>query len=155
MNPYRETIDFAASMSAEHGELHDALARAAREAAPVGPAAQRVVKYFAQHAEKEQRAIAPLLALLPDAANGKIDARMAEAIPVFRDLEAVLPDLIAEHHVIRAALESLVAAAKEKDRAELGELAERALAHMRMEEAVVYPAALLLGRYLRIRFGAG
>lgn len=155
MNPYKETVDFAASMSAEHGDLHDALARAAREQAPVGPAAQRVVKYFAQHAEKEQRTIAPLLALLPDAAHGKIDARMADAIPVFRDLEGLLPDMIAEHHVIRAALESLVAAARDKDRADLGELAERALAHMRMEEAVVYPAALLLGRYLRIRFGAG
>lgn len=155
MNPYREPVDFAAALSADHGELRDALARAAREPAPIGPAAQRVAKYFAEHAEKEQRTIAPLLALLPDASYGKIDARMADAIPVFRDLENVLPDMVAEHHVIRAALESLVAAGKEKDRADIGEIVERALAHMRMEEAVVYPAALLLGRYLRMRFGTG
>jgi hypothetical protein len=155
MNPYREPIDFAAVLSADHGELHDALARAAREPAPIGPAAQRVVKYFAEHAEKESRTIAPLLALLPDASHGKIDARMADAIPVFRELESVLPDMVAEHHVIRAALESLVAAGREKERPDIAEIAGHALAHMRMEEAVVYPAALLLGRYLRIRFGTG
>lgn len=154
MNPYKETIDFDANLAAEHGELHDALARAAREPAPIGPAAQRVARFFAPHAEKEQRLVAPLVALLPDAAAGRIDARMADATPGFRDLEAQLPDLVAEHHVIRAALEPLLAAARESDRVDIGELAERMLAHLRSEEAVTYPAARLLGRYVRMRFGS-
>lgn len=141
------------ALTAEHGEIHGGLARASREPGPIGVAAQRVARYFSDHAKKEDELVVPLLSLLPAAAEGKLDAEMADALPVFDRLEGGVADLQAEHRMIAAALELLVAAAKAEDRTDLGELSVRLMAHVRLEEAVIYPAALLLGRYLRVRFG--
>lgn len=143
------------ALAAEHGEIHDKLARAAREPGDIGEAAQRVARYFRQHAEREERLIFPLLALLPAAIQNKVDVKMADTLPAFAELETVLPDMLAEHHIISAALEKLLEAAKAKNRPEYGELAVRILDHARLEEAVLYPSAMLLGKYLRLRFGLG
>ena len=128
------------TLSAEHGEIHDRLLQAAREPGAIGAAAQRAARYFELHAAKEERLVAPLLALLPAAARGKLTGGMAEALPLFASLEAELPEMISEHHMIGAALETLVGAARAEDRAEFAELAARLLAHMRLEEQVIYPA---------------
>jgi hemerythrin superfamily protein len=142
-------------LSAEHGEIHDRLSRAAREPGAIGEAAQRVARYFSQHAEKEERLVFPLLALLPVAAHNKIDVSMAEELPRFAQLEALMPDMLAEHHMISAALEKLLEAARAQDRAEFAALAAHVLNHSKLEEAVIYPALLLLGKFLRRRFGLG
>jgi hypothetical protein len=140
-------------LSADHGEIHDRLARAARESGPLGEAAKRVARHFARHAEKEERLVTPLLALLPRAAQAKPDPAMATALPLFGEFKASLDEMVAEHHVISAGLEALVKEAHAAERAEFGALAARLVAHMRLEEEVIYPAALLLGRYLRLRLG--
>ena len=143
------------ALAVEHGEIHDELARAAREPGAIGEAAQRVARYFQQHAEKEERSVFPLLALLPGAAHGKVDVGMADALPRFEELDRLMPDLVAEHRMISAALEKLLEAARAQDRAELGQLAARILDHAKLEEAVIYPAAVLVGKFLRLRFGLG
>lgn len=140
-------------LSADHGEIHDRLALAARERGPIGEAAKRVARHFAQHAEKEEKLVAPLLALLPRAARERPDPAMAEALPRYDRLLASIDDLAAEHRVISAGLEALIAAARAEQRTEFAELAARLVDHMRLEESVIYPAALLAGRYLRLRFG--
>lgn len=139
--------------SADHGEIHDRLTRAARERGPIGEAAKRVARHFAQHAEKEEKLVAPLLALLPRAARERPDAAMTEALPLYDRLLASHEDLVAEHRVISAGLEALVSAAHAAQRPEFAELAARLVGHMRLEEMVIYPAALLVGRYLRLRLG--
>lgn len=143
------------ALAAEHGEIHDQLARAAHEPGAIGEAAQRLARYFAQHAEKEERLVAPLLALLPSAAHNKVGVHMADELPRFAELERAMPEILAEHRMIGAAVEKLLEAAKAQDRAEFGELAGRILGHARLEETVIYPAALLLGKFLRLRFGLG
>jgi uncharacterized protein YicC (UPF0701 family) len=137
--------------SADHGDIHDRLARASRAEGAIGEAARRVARYFAQHAEKEERLVTPLVALLPLAARGVLDARMSEALPLFNEFSDAVKDMISEHHMIGAALELLVAAARAEEGAELASLASRMVAHMRLEEEVVYPAALVLGKYLQLR----
>jgi hemerythrin HHE cation binding domain-containing protein len=143
------------ALSADHGDIHDRLARAARELGPIGAASQRVAGYFDRHVEAEERLVVPLLELLQPVAQGKLNERMAQAMPLFAEFEAHLKDMVAEHHMISAALEKLVEAAHAADRAEFAALAARLVAHMRLEEEVLYPAALLVGRYLNLRFGLG
>ena len=143
------------ALAVEHGQIHDQLARASREPGAIGEAAQRAARYFQQHTEKEERLVFPLLALLPAVAGGKVNVEMADALPRFEELDKLLPDMLAEHRMISAALEKLLEAARAQDRAELGELAAQILDHAKLEEAVIYPAAVLLGRFLRLRFGLG
>jgi iron-sulfur cluster repair protein YtfE (RIC family) len=141
------------AFTSEHGEIHDRLVHAAREPGPIGEAARRVERFFDQHAAKEERLVAPLLELLPRVARHKPDSSMARALPLFDEFSGAVDDMISEHHVISAALEALVAAAHAADRPEFAALAARLVSHMRLEETVIYPAALLLGKHLRLRLG--
>ncbi len=136
-----------------HADIRDGLARAAHETGGIGESAQRAVRSFSEHAEKEERIVFPLLGLLPRVTHNRIDADMAQVLPQFDQLEAMLPDLLAEHRMISHALEKLVESAKSADRADFGGLVARILDHQKLEEAVIYPSALLLGRYLSIRLG--
>jgi capsid portal protein len=132
-------------------ELRELLIAAAREPGAIGEAAKRAERLFAEHARKEEKLVFPLLAMLPNVAMGKPHAQQGEALDLSRQLEDALPDLMAEHEVIAGALEALVAAARQADRADLGELAARILGHAHLEESVLYPAALVLAKYLRMR----
>ena len=135
----------------DHGEIHDRLTAAARESGAIGEAAARAARYWAEHVKKEEKLVFPLLAMLPNVAMGKPHPRLPEALDLSRQLEAAIPDLQAEHEMIGGALEALVEAAKGVDRPDLGELAARILGHAHLEESVLYPAALVLAKYLRAR----
>jgi hypothetical protein len=80
-------------------------------------------------------------ALPPAAAEATV--RMAER------LQAELPEMLAEHGRIVAALAALAAAARAEGRADLVRFAEALKRHARIEEEVLYPAAVLLGEQLR------
>ena len=135
----------------EHIELRELLIAAAKEPGAIGEAAARAERLFAEHVRKEEKLVFPLLAMLPNVAMGKPHAQQGQALDLSRDLDAALQDLMAEHEVIAGALELLVAAAKKSDRADLGEVAARILDHAHLEESVLYPAALVLAKYLRLR----
>jgi iron-sulfur cluster repair protein YtfE (RIC family) len=137
------------AFTSDHGEIHDRLVQAAREAGAIGETARRVERFFSQHAAKEERLVAPLLALLPRLARHKPDAEMAQVLRLYDEFSGALDDMISEHHVISAALEDLVAAAHAAERPEFAALAARLVSHMRLEESVLYPAAVLVGKYLR------
>ena len=60
----------------------------------------------------------------------------------------------AEHRAIVAALERLVDAARDAQRFEYAEFAQRLVVHARVEEEVMYPAAILVGEYLKLTLAA-
>lgn len=144
-------ISHPRALGNEHIELRELLIAAAREPGPIGEAAKRAERLFAEHVRKEERIVFPLLAMLPNVAMGKPHPRQGEALELSGQLEGSLQDLMAEHEVIAGALEALIDAAKKADRADLGELAARILGHAHLEESVLYPAALVLAKYLRMR----
>ena len=58
--------------------------------------------------------------------------------------------MLAEHQSIVAALDKLSAAAKEAGKLEYVEFAEDLKLHAQTEEEVTYPAAILIGEYVRL-----
>jgi geranylgeranyl pyrophosphate synthase len=66
-------------------------------------------------------------------------------------LKTELPEMLAEHEKIRGALERLGQAATKEGRPQLAYFAAKLLRHARMEEEVLYPAAIVLGEYLKSR----
>jgi len=57
--------------------------------------------------------------------------------------------MLAEHRTIVAALERLVEEARRAERNDIVEFAAKLILHAQTEEQVMYPAALLVGRFVR------
>ena len=63
-------------------------------------------------------------------------------------LERELPQMLAEHRRVGVARERFEAAARKAGKAEYVRLSETLAAHALQEEQVLYPAAILVGRYV-------
>ena len=85
-------------------------------------------------------------------AGGEVSTAMAEVQKFTDRLEAELPAM-QEHQAIAGALQRLHEAATRAGRVDIVDFGRRPKAHARTEEEVMYPAAVLVGRYVRLRLG--
>jgi hypothetical protein len=53
--------------------------------------------------------------------------------------------------VIRTAAELFLRAARDAGRSDCFQFAEKLMHHLRLEEEIMYPAAIVLGEYLKLR----
>lgn len=143
-----------ASLRLQHQELHDFLSRAAHEPGALGEAASLVARLLRAHAAQEESFAMPPLGLLSELATGRgAHPYMAPAIQHVAWLRAHLDDMRAAHRAIEAALERLIAAARAAERFDYAAYAQRLIVHARVEEEVLYPAAILVGEYLALKLG--
>jgi hemerythrin superfamily protein len=66
-------------------------------------------------------------------------------------LKAQYGQMLADHDTINAAIRKLMEAAEEEDKPEYVSFAHKLVLHARTEEEVFYPAAILIGEYLKLR----
>ena len=137
------------SLLEEHAELHTSFEAAARMPGETGAAARRVIALRTRHVEKEHRIAYPLLRLLPMVGQGPVEPWMTELLPLADQLRAALPDLKREHVEIVRALDVLHAAAWAEGHPEYAFLAQRLKHHIRVEEEILYPAALVTAECVR------
>ncbi|MCG5485468.1 MAG: hemerythrin domain-containing protein [Sinorhizobium meliloti] len=138
------------SLTAEHSALHAELVDATKAGGRVGEAAREVARRLHPHFIREEEFALPPLGLLGALAKGTLIPEMADVLTLADRLEAELPGMLAEHEQIVAALGELVAAAKAENKPKFVEFAEKLILHARTEEEVLYPAALVVGRYVRL-----
>lgn len=137
-----------ASIAAEHRELHETLGRASKEDGELGAATRRLENALAPHFRREEEIATPPLGLLPALASGEATAQMRAVVPMTQALERELPQMMQEHQVIRAAAGEFRKAAQAAGRTEYVRFADQLAAHARQEEEILYPAAVLVGRYV-------
>lgn len=137
----------------EHQAPHDRLRQATQAGGEVGEAAITLARLMQPHFVKEDQIALPPLGLLAALARGEWNAEMAEVLMLTEQLEAELPQMLAEHQTIVAALKTLQEAAARAGRTEIVAFAEDLVEHARTEEEVVYPAAVLVGQLVRQRLG--
>lgn len=142
-------IETPPSLKAEHDALHAALAAATREPGRTGEAARAVARVLHPHFEKEEEYALPPLGLLRDLSEGRVTPGMADVIAMTETLEVELPRMLAEHKDIAAALDRLIDAAKAEGKPDVVRFAKELMQHARIEEEIAYPAALLVGRYVK------
>jgi hypothetical protein len=142
------------SIREEHAALREALARGSREPGAIGAAVRELSARMEPHFVKEEELALPPLSVLPALASGRPVPNQARILDLATRLEAELPTMIAEHRSIGEAVEAMVAAADAADRPDVAELGEEILHHARSEEEITYPAAVLVGRYLRVAPGS-
>lgn len=148
------------SLVAEHEEIHADLVRATQEPGQVGAAAKELAAIMHPHFTKEEELAMPPLGMLQDVARGALPLATAKEpgkrppiLDITDRLEAELPAMLEEHKSIVAALEKLAAAARKENKPEWVAFAERLGHHATMEEEVLYPTAILVGRYIKAVLG--
>ncbi len=139
------------SLQQEHEELHDELRRATQAGGDVGEAARTLAQLMHPHFIKEDQIALPPLALLSVLAEGEVTPAMTGVLELTDRLQAELPAMLAEHKTIVVALARLQQAAERAGRDDIVEFAHKLTLHAQTEEQVMYPAALLVGRFVRQR----
>ena len=137
------------SLKIEHEELHRELAAATKLSGRVGDAARDVAKLLHPHFVDEEAFALPPLGALAALVRGGHVAAPARIITMADRLKSELPRMIEEHRNITAALQSLGAAAAKTGDKRCQRLASKIMAHARIEEEIMYPAAILVGEYLK------
>lgn len=144
-------IKIPASLKAEHEELHEDLVRLTKAGGKTGKAAQAVAKALHPHFVKEEELAMPPLGLLKAIADGRVRPEMAKVVDLTDKLKKELPTMLKEHEAIVAALEKLVEAAKEENNPHAQQFAHKLQQHAKSEEEVLYPAAILVGEYIKLK----
>jgi hypothetical protein len=137
----------------EHEELHAELRALTRAPGRVGEAARDVAKLLHPHFVKEEEYALPPLGLLAAVAQGTVMPAMRAVIAMTDRLKKELPEMLAEHRAVVAALEKLAEAGKAEKRADAERFAEKLRLHAETEEQVLYPAAILVGEYVKAHLG--
>ena len=139
------------SLKLEHDELHAELARATKAGGKTGEAAKAVAGVLHNHFLKEEEFALPPIGLLSTLACGEVDEEMRGVLVMTERLKAELPEMFREHQAVVAALEQLTAAAEKEKLPEHTRFAEKLMLHAKTEEEVLYPAAILVGEYLKLK----
>jgi hypothetical protein len=137
------------SLRIEHQELHEELAAASNLPGRTGAAARRVATLLQPHFASEEEYALPPLGLLPALASAGAPAGARDVIAMSDKLKANLPRMLEEHKAIVRALDDLVAAAKDENHPDAMDFAGKLTLHAQTEEQVLYPAAILVGEYVK------
>ena len=140
------------ALKLEHEELHAELVQATKAGGKTGEAAKAVAKVLHHHFVKEEEFGLPPIGLLSLLARGKVDKQMLGVLAMTERLKAELGEMFREHKAVVAALKKLVAAAKKEKLPEHARFADKLMLHAQTEEEVLYPAAILIGDFLKLKF---
>ncbi len=143
-----------AAVRSEHETLHRELAEATKAPGRIGEAARTLAAIMHPHFLREDEYAMPPLGLLVRLAQGTVSPDMAEALPLIARLKAELPLMLEEHRAIKGALLQLEQVAEAEKNDQYVEFAHRLMLHAESEEEVLYPAAILVGEYLKLKLPA-
>jgi Hemerythrin HHE cation binding domain len=146
-------IEIPKPLQNEHAALHEQLRKATQAEGEVGSRAKTLASLMHPHFVKEDRIALPPLGLLGTLARGEATPEMSSVLALTDQLEAELPQMLAEHKAIVVALEQLREAAERAGRTDIADFARELAQHARIEEEVMYPAAVLVGQVVRQRLG--
>jgi hypothetical protein len=144
-------FDVPEGIKTEHDQLHADLAELTQAGGRTGEAAKAVAEILDPHFAKENEYALPPLSLLVPLSQGKFEADMAGVLKMTDRLEAEMPTMHSEHEDIAVALKDLNDAATAENKPAGVQFAEELKTHAQEEEEILYPAALLIGRYVKLR----
>ena len=139
------------SIASEHREIHEQLEAVLAFGGKTGAAAKVVEERLSEHFNKEEEYALPQLALLPDLAAGHVPPDQDKAIELSDKLKSDMPTMLSEHKGIVEALNKLEDAAREENKEQARLFAEKLKHHAETEEQVMYPTAILIGEYLKLK----
>lgn len=141
------------ALAREHESLHRQLAAAIAAGGRTGAAAREVEARLAPHFDEENRLALPALGVLTQLATRGASEEMRPAIEMAEHVEQNLDRFAEEHRLITEALDDLESAAEAEGNEDALRFVDELRAHAREAEDVLYPATILIGRYLQHELG--
>jgi len=142
-------LEIPESMKEEHEELHEELKKATEVPGEIGQAARKVAQILHPHFEKENELALPEIGVARELAEGKISPDFTAAKELCNRFSLEYPKMLQEHVDIVKALDELEKAAKTARKRNVVEFARKLKLHAETEEALTYPAALMIGKLLK------
>jgi iron-sulfur cluster repair protein YtfE (RIC family) len=139
-----------ASVDKEHQKLRSQLERATQEQGQLGDSARALADKLFPHFRREEEFALPPLGLLTASGRGPT-SEVVEIIAMTDRLGDEIASLLEEHVEIIKAARTFTENASAEGRDDYVAFAEDLVDHAHMEEEIMYPAALLIGSYLRLR----
>lgn len=139
------------TLSEEHLELHKELAGLKNAGGDIGEAADLVIELMHPHFKKEEEYAMPPLGLLKTLATEEATPEMKAIIDITDRLKMLMPRMLEEHQQIFEGLLNLANVATKENKLEYASIAKNLIAHVKIEEEFYYPAALLVGEYLKLK----
>jgi hypothetical protein len=140
------------ALKVDHDKLHADLSAATKLPGKTGQAAKAVAAVLHEHFVNEEEFAMPPLALLAEIAEGRVTPEMRSVIAMTDRLKREMPQMLTEHKAIVKALNELEHAATAERHPEVGRFVEELTAHAQTEEQVLYPAAIVVGEFLKLKF---
>ena len=103
------------------------------------------------HFREEEDFVFPPLGLLPSLASGEISEKREEVIQLTEKLKSQLAHMSVEHQLIKAHMSDLERTARKDNHAGIIAFIQDVNKHARIEEEIYFPAAILVGEYLKLR----
>ncbi|HEX5169389.1 MAG TPA: hemerythrin domain-containing protein [Cyclobacteriaceae bacterium] len=116
-----------------------------------GIVATKLLELMEHHFREEEDFVFPPLGLLPALASGEIPEKSVEVIQLTEKLKAQLTHMSMEHQLIKASLEELVHVPAKENHSEIIAFIQDVHKHATIEEEVYFPAAIMVGEYLKLR----
>ena len=149
LNTWNGKLNVPKALLRGHDEARAELVRATMEGGRIAKAGKRVAELCLPHFEHEEKGVFPVLALLPYLEQGNLRPEMLDVMPLIHNYRAK-HDAINDHHqLIVAAIEYLLKAAHKERNREVAEFAYSLRVHERIEDEVIYPTVVLIGKYLQ------
>ncbi len=142
------------SIKATHKSLLDKIHQLGLVQDSSGRVALKIEVMMQHHFAEEEDFILPPLGLLPLLAAGKLPDQNKNVILLSEKLKSELTHMSVEHQLIKAYLKELKQAAKKESLPKIVEFENEVLQHAITEEEVFFPAAILVGEYLKLKLGA-
>lgn len=146
------TMKTPQSIKTEHTELHHQLEMATKLPGQTGLYAKEVAHLLHPHFIKEEKFALPPLTLLPQLSQGNISNEMKDYIPLCDTLKKDWSIMLGEHKQIKQKLDLLQKAAEAEGQETVVRFVEGLRLHAQTEEELLYPAAILVGDYLKMKF---
>lgn len=143
--------EIPASIKQEHNELLDKIHQISLWKDSTGRAAIKLKELMQHHFKEEEDYVLPTLGLLPSLANGTLPANSDEIIRMTDELKFQSTHLGMEHQFIKAYLDEMLQAAAKEGHTGLEAFEKAIHKHARMEEEILFPAAILAGEYLKLK----
>jgi len=141
-------------LQVNQNEMCVALERAARSGGRTGRAASALMKILQPHLLKEEDDLLQTLGLLVPLAHNEFNAGMLEVLAKTQHLKARMFEIMREHVEIIDAAHKLLHAAHAEKKLSLVGFTERLMLRAWTDEVVFYPAAILIGEYLKLKSAA-
>jgi hypothetical protein len=136
----------------DQNELCRALEHAALAGGKTGVAARKLLKVLQPHLLKEETDLLQTLGLLMPLSRGQVTPAMRQIPARTEHLKTRMFEIVREHAEIIEAAHELLRVARAERKLKLVTFTEHLMLRAWTDEVVFFPAAILIGEYVKLRF---